>query len=130
MVENKFRLRHLVALFLFSATPLTTLAEGGSIRFQGRIVEPTCTIRAAVADDRHLHCNTEQRVQVRVTPVGKSGDSAALTLDGKPLRNARLVTHRLQAARNVTLATQRVPVSAGKAQGPAGNAVIVLFSYL
>lgn len=88
MNENKLLLRHLVALFLFSATPLTTLADGGSIRFQGRIVEPTCTIRAAGADDRHLNCNTEQRVQIRVTPVGKSSDSAALTLDGKPLKNA------------------------------------------
>ncbi|WP_050462954.1 type 1 fimbrial protein [Herbaspirillum autotrophicum] len=122
MFEKPLQLRHLVALSLFSATSLSTFADSGSIGFQGRIVDPTCTIRGAGSGDRHLNCHTAQHVQIRVTQVGKSTGGARFALDGKPLENARLVTHRLQAGKHVALKDI--------VQTPAGNAVIVLFSYL
>lgn len=130
MSRINLRLRQLVALSLIAAAPLTALAGGGSIRFEGRIVDPTCTIRAGDAGDRNLNCHTEQLVQVRVTPVCENVAGSALTLDEKPLKNAQLVTHRLQADKNVTLSAQPVPVQASNAQTPQSNAVIVMFSYL
>lgn len=130
MPEINVQLRHFIATSVFVAIPLTALADGGSIRFGGRIVDPTCTIHAASGENRKMSCPTDQVVQVRVMPVGTSSHNAALALDGKPLRNAESVNYRFRAEKNVALSQQRLTLLPTATPGNKKNAVIVSLSYL